>query len=396
MVAGERITLTRDDLYARVWSMPMRTLGQQLGMSDVGLAKHCRKMKIPVPGRGYWAKLSAGKRVKQAPLPPLPPNDSVTPREAIFRPSPPQVEPSPVPAPVAAQAAFEALVENRVEVAETLRSMHPLVRLTAEALDGSGKTRVEYLGNWQVHHLDISVTKDSLRRALRIMDALVKALERRGWKVTLGPGDDRKSYVTVFEQRVPFGIREPIKKVLNDPAKPERSWSGKLYTPYQPKYRDEPSGRLALVIRNTWGHSVSQTWDERTGPRLEDQLNDFIIGVVTTAHEEAERAKQRVADERRRLEAEQQRIAEQRRREAEAARGQALQDQATRWRVSREILEYLTAVREVAGRLPGGVDASPGLAEWLAWAEGYARAVDPLSHRLDELIKTPSISTLRR
>jgi hypothetical protein len=32
----------------------MQKLGWEFGISDVGLAKLCRRYEIPVPGRGYW------------------------------------------------------------------------------------------------------------------------------------------------------------------------------------------------------------------------------------------------------------------------------------------------------------------------------------------------------
>ncbi len=61
--------LTREQLYDLVWSEPMRLLSKQIGISDVAIAKHCRKMEIPVPERGYWNKLQAGKNVTKALLP---------------------------------------------------------------------------------------------------------------------------------------------------------------------------------------------------------------------------------------------------------------------------------------------------------------------------------------
>ena len=51
----------RDSLYEEVWATPMAKLAKQYGISDVGLAKVCRKLAIPVPGRGYWAKKEAGQ-----------------------------------------------------------------------------------------------------------------------------------------------------------------------------------------------------------------------------------------------------------------------------------------------------------------------------------------------
>lgn len=58
----------REVLYEKVWSTPMRCLAKEYGISDVGLAKVCKKLYIPLPGRGYWAKRAAGKSVAKRPL----------------------------------------------------------------------------------------------------------------------------------------------------------------------------------------------------------------------------------------------------------------------------------------------------------------------------------------
>lgn len=56
---AEIIKLTRQDLYDQVWTEPMQTLAARYGLSGVGLAKTCRRMNIPIPGRGYWARKAA-------------------------------------------------------------------------------------------------------------------------------------------------------------------------------------------------------------------------------------------------------------------------------------------------------------------------------------------------
>jgi hypothetical protein len=61
----------REKLYEQVWSQPIRKLAPEYGVSDVALAKTCRKLQIPRPGRGYWAKLTAGQRVGRRPPLPL-------------------------------------------------------------------------------------------------------------------------------------------------------------------------------------------------------------------------------------------------------------------------------------------------------------------------------------
>jgi hypothetical protein len=60
---------TRQQLYDLVWAGPMTTQAKSLGISGVGLAKACRRGDIPVPPRGYWARLAAGQRVARTPLP---------------------------------------------------------------------------------------------------------------------------------------------------------------------------------------------------------------------------------------------------------------------------------------------------------------------------------------
>jgi hypothetical protein len=61
--------ITREGLYVRVWSEPMTRIAEKFGISDVGLAKACRRANIPVPERGYWARVAAGQNVHWTPLP---------------------------------------------------------------------------------------------------------------------------------------------------------------------------------------------------------------------------------------------------------------------------------------------------------------------------------------
>jgi integrase len=46
----------RQELYTKVWEVPMQILAKEYGVSAVARAKTCRALDIPVPGRGYWAK----------------------------------------------------------------------------------------------------------------------------------------------------------------------------------------------------------------------------------------------------------------------------------------------------------------------------------------------------
>ena len=67
--AQSRTAWNRVELYNEVWDQPLVKLSRTYGISDVRLGKVCRKLKIPHPGRGYWAKTAVGQAVEQVPLP---------------------------------------------------------------------------------------------------------------------------------------------------------------------------------------------------------------------------------------------------------------------------------------------------------------------------------------
>jgi hypothetical protein len=78
----------RDQLYQQVWATPMQTLAKTYGISDVGLAKICRKLLIPVPGRGYWARKDAGQKVERTALPAI--KEKIALQKPMPRPEPPK------------------------------------------------------------------------------------------------------------------------------------------------------------------------------------------------------------------------------------------------------------------------------------------------------------------
>ncbi|MHC2359062.1 hypothetical protein [Rhizobium leguminosarum] len=61
-------TMSREEFHDLVWSTPMQKLAEIYGLSDRGLAKTCERYLVPVPPRGYWAKIDAGQPVKRTAL----------------------------------------------------------------------------------------------------------------------------------------------------------------------------------------------------------------------------------------------------------------------------------------------------------------------------------------
>jgi hypothetical protein len=71
--------VSREALYEEVWTDAVTVVAPRYGLSDVGLVNICRKLGIPVPPRGYWAKVKAGRPTRKVPLPPSPPARATSP-----------------------------------------------------------------------------------------------------------------------------------------------------------------------------------------------------------------------------------------------------------------------------------------------------------------------------
>jgi hypothetical protein len=61
----------REKIYEEIWEEPTIKVAKRYNVSDVALAKVCRKLNIPRPGRGYWEKKAAGKPVAKRPALPV-------------------------------------------------------------------------------------------------------------------------------------------------------------------------------------------------------------------------------------------------------------------------------------------------------------------------------------
>lgn len=94
----QKENISRDELYRKIWDEPISTLAPSYGVSGSYLARICRELQIPTPGRGYWAQIKVGKQPLKEPLPPLATGDpSVWIRSGIgsfhtdSRPVPPEI-----------------------------------------------------------------------------------------------------------------------------------------------------------------------------------------------------------------------------------------------------------------------------------------------------------------
>ena len=363
----ETIRIARQELYEKVWAEPLYKLAKNYHMSDVGLAKLCRRLKIPLPGNSYWQRMKYGKPVTRPPLPVVNGLNEATIR--VIKQEKLPVDQNQFEE-AQAKIAFEGLSENRIRVPSRLNSPHPYVALTEKILKNGKRDDSEIIYNRR-DCLDISVSQGSLGRALRIMNALLKALEARGFKVLL----TNVTSVSVLGETIEFGLREFIKRTERAPVSDEKKRYSWLYE----KYDYTPSGKLILSIKSYIGTGLRKNWSDGQKRRVEDSLNDFVVGSIKVAVEmRAWKLERERLGEREWQEQERRRLEEERLRREQEELFQCLSNDASAWHKSRNIRAYADAVKHAAIKEHGEILPGSKLDRWLAWAYSQADRTDPL------------------
>lgn len=335
------IKITIRELYDRVWRQPTSAVARECGISDRGLGKVCERHRIPVPERGYWRRVETGQKPRKPPLP-----SGVNPDQEISFNAPPGLPSAPMP--MHPLIEFERDPSNKITVPERVRLKHRLIH--------------EYRARWSrgspmdMHVrpsvLNVKVSPGQRRRALGIMQTLLTALETRQMPVTVTA--DRKTQATVLGQRISFRMIERQKQVL---VAPEHRRS------YEPPYRLTPTGALALEIEGAYW--TKSRWSDGAERKIEDRLNDFIVGLVEAALKDQTIQREREERERRWRE-------EERKRALEQERVRQLDEWIKAWRRCSEVRAFVAAARGTLDVKAGG-----SREEWLLWAEGYADSIDP-------------------
>lgn len=264
----------RAKLYEEVWIEAVTIVAKRYGISDVALRKICKKLAVPLPPLGYWAKIAAGKK---PPTPPLPkysgPAEIVRQRYVSDEP----VEPDPEH--LVARREFEARPENRIVVSETLEMPHPLIASTERAFRKPKRRNLGYQPMTEQRALDISISEASLPRALRIMDAFLKALDARGMPLSIVESEGkRRSCVTLQGQVLAIRLVENMSRTEREPTEKERQQIKKYGHTYLPdRYSYQPTGALKLGIIGHYYDELQKVVADGKHQRVEQFLNEFVV-----------------------------------------------------------------------------------------------------------------------
>jgi hypothetical protein len=229
-------SLTRSQMHALVWSTPGDRLSAQWSVSYPTLKKTCEKYDIPIPPRGHWAKLQAGKPVTAIALPARAPGMSdeiVLGARYWWHRSPSDEELlEPLPAPPTFPDDIAEMREQvrkkigTVKVGREITIRHPVTaRLLAQDEARREKQNSPYVLSW---HMPIFENPFEQRR-LRLLNALFLALARCGGKAEVRGDDARQITITVYQtalfltlDRPKSGKRDPAKGTTQSPTSPSR------------------------------------------------------------------------------------------------------------------------------------------------------------------------------
>lgn len=374
--------ITRQQLYEMVWNEPLISLSKKYGISGVGLAKACRKAMIPVPPRGYWAKLEAGKPVRKIPLPDrgFGMSESVGFGHTASNPERSQYSRN-VDVPTLPPAFPEEMTSVK-ERAEGLFKRMPFTATIAQPnqliarLMAEDEKRREKQSKERYKSIFDGPFFDSPfeQRRLRILNGLLNGFERAGFKTRLHGKHALSGGVLVGDQWVHFNLDSPGSK---------DDQQG-LYGPRKPPQAMD----LALVVRSYGDKAL--TWQDEKGRRLEKRLREIAIELVVHGERKyRERAEshyrclvQRKTEQelaKRKAEEERLRLEQQRKISEEKARIDRLLGEAAALRQAQDIRQYVASVRDlVSAELLQHPKSA--MDEWAKQALEQADRIDPVKN----------------
>lgn len=270
--------------------------------------------------------------------------------------------------------AFERDPANYIQVPSRGTHWHHLVAATRDAFNAGFKdSRGIPLPRGK--GVDIAVSADQRMRALRVMNTLIKALEKRGFRLVQG---DHHIEVEMFGVRLPLSVFEATKRANYVPTPKQLAAKSRGEYSYWPPYQYTPAGKLE--IRCGDGGAVIK---DSARALIEEQLNQVVVLMARCAigtlryREEQERRNQ--IREARRMAA----LAQQAIQDAEKKKLEQLIEDSRRWQQAEVIRAFLHA--QEANVLKTGA-ITDQQSSHLAWARAKADWLDPLVRRPDAVL----------
>jgi hypothetical protein len=359
--------VTRSDLYELVWAQPRSVLAKQFKISDVALAKRCLQANIPMPPRGYWAKLQAGlSKPTRPPLPLRLPGSRETVSFGQDRYGSRAITDEELQSPTFSES-IERLVEAAVQRLDHVSAIRDLTNPHAglsKVLRAEAGRRQEYETNkWDFYRPYFD--DPAHQRQMRIVNSLLHAFNRLGcsgsmsdraeWEQGRGTSHDIVGHVGFGGTSVTFGFSQ---------AK---------------------DGALVIAIVSK---SAPLEWRDEPRRPVERQLDDIARGLLEAAerhhraevlrrhHWALEQNAEREREEQARREAAELKLAEEAARQRQRAKA-GLLGMARDHRAANDIRALVVALKGKPELSVQGADSA--FAKWCAYALAQAEDMDPVA-----------------
>lgn len=266
--------LTRQELYQLVWSEPISVIAKRMGMSDVGFAKACRRARVPIPERGYWAKRKAGKPVIQPALPPrmlgmsdgtdVQVNSSSDPAQTSdggFTLTQPEFSED-----IPELTARVREMVGKVAVPKNLAKPHAIIArlLEEDERRREAQRNSSYAYSWNNPLFDSPIE----RRRLRILNAIFLALARCDTRPYAQGRELKELQVQVGHQHISYVLERVPTRVR---ASRGKGADAEKRQPERLRLRLLPSDRRSTGV---------QSWEDKEEAALEDQVAEIVMGLI--------------------------------------------------------------------------------------------------------------------
>ncbi len=371
MNEAEKI-ITREELHRELWQTPLKKLAANWGVNVSGIKKAAQLMNVPRPELGYWRLVTLGK---SAGRPELPPAGADTRQSATINPT------------------LKRMVTSyQTSLSDDLRHLHPRVKAQYTAMKSApvierGPVQVE-----EGKFFDLWVSRGQLRRALLILDTVVKGLEAQGASFVVGNFHSKHLVAQFPAGTIAFRIAEKM----------EHEWVKIRQTPHGDGYilnhewRYTPLGNLTFTILDYWPKETRKNWRDGVRQRLEDKAGEIIEQLCLYPRLAKQQQEQQAKEcaERNRIWQEEylRRTAPERLVKMVADLKEQIEKHGKGWEKAKAIRSFLAACEQVM-RSDSAEPLPEWQTRWLGWGKAWVDGIDPmtngflsrLKHQFEEL-----------
>ena len=348
------VTFTREELHELVWSEPLTKIALKFNLTPPAITSACKELDVPVPPNGHWQKVKHGKGI---PVPAL--SEGYKGAGSIFileKDSPPPEILDEYKEQIRSCTNISLQVPHRLTYAD------PLIEKAQETLESQARIYRDknILLTTPSQNLNIKVGRESIARACRIFDTVIKALRQRGHNIV---ANFKTTSVSVLGSEIEIALREKTFA-----KKSTGSGGGTDYT---------PNGILMFEIGPRY--QLKQFKDGSTP--LEDQVLDILAWIERKGQEERIRRTEREKEQAIRVEQERIKEALLEKGKKELEKFKQLINDAKRYEEVKVLRAYIADFEIKAKE-----NLNSELNEYIQWAKSKIDWYDPSVNAPDEAL----------